>query len=172
MKRTIITTIMIFVCFLLESTIFHALNFGGIIPNLLIILTSAYGFMRGRKTGLLVGFFCGLLYDLFYGGKLGFYAMIYMYIGYVNGYFKAIFYPEDIKLPLFLITFSDLCYGLIIYILMFFFRGKFHFSYYFTNIILPEMVYTVLVTIILYPIIFAVNKKLEESEKENAKKFI
>ena len=59
--------------------------------------------MRGRKTGLIVGFFCGLLMDLFFGSVIGFYSLIMMYIGYSNGLFRRIFYPEDIKLPLILI---------------------------------------------------------------------
>lgn len=170
--RVIVMAVLIWFCFLIESTVMNAVSFGGIIPNLLVVLTAAFGFMRGRREGLLVGFTCGLLYDVFYGGVLGFYALIYMYIGFTNGFFKAIFYPEDIKLPLFLITFSDLCYGILNYILLYFLKGKFHFSFYFSNIILPETVYTVLVTVVLYPLIFILNHKLEESEKENAKKFI
>ncbi len=58
-----------------------------------------------------------------------------MYIGFVNGKFSRIFYPEDIKLPLALIIVSDISYGLICYILMFLLRGRFHFPYYFTSVI-------------------------------------
>lgn len=172
MKRNIITAIFIWVCFLLQTTVCHAFEFNGVIPNLLIILTSAFGFMRGQNNGLMVGFFCGLLCDIFYGSTLGFYALIYMLIGYLNGFFKVIFYPEDIKLPLFLITFSDITYGLINYILLFLLRGKFHFSFYFSSVVFPEAIYTILVTVILYPLIFLINNKLEEREKENAKKFV
>ena len=172
MKRTIVTTLVVFVCFLLQSTVFHALDFGGVIPNLLIIVTSSFGFMCGKKNGLLVGFFCGLLYDIFYGNILGYYALIYMYIGFANGFFRAIFYPEDIKLPLFLISFSDFSYNLLCYLLLFFLKGKFQITTYFSNVIIPELIYTILITIVLYPIIFLINNKLEESEKENAKKFV
>lgn len=172
MKRGIITAFIIWICFLLQSTVFHALEFNGIIPNLLIIITSAFGFMRGRSNGLMVGFFCGLLYDIFFGTTLGFYALIFMYIGFANGFFKVIFYPEDIKLPLFLIFFSDITYGILNYILLFLLRGRFHFGFYFSKVIFPEAIYTILITVILYPLIFFINNKLEEREKENAKKFV
>ena len=108
MKRKIVVSLLIFVCFLLQSTIFHSLSFGGIVPNLMIILTASFGFMRGEKSGLLVGFFSGLFIDIFFGEVLGFYALVYMYIGYTNGKFNRIFYPEDVKLPMALIIVSDL----------------------------------------------------------------
>ena len=128
--------------------------------------------MRGEKTGLLIGFFSGLLVDIFFGSVIGFYALIYMYIGYMNGKFSAIFYPEDIKLPITLILCSDFFYGLICYIILFLLRGKFDFSYYLVHIIFPEMVYTVVVTLFLYPVILRVNHSLEQQEKRGEKKFV
>lgn len=146
--------------------------FAGIIPNLMIVLTAAFGFMRGEKEGLLIGFFCGLLNDIFFGSFLGFYALVLMYIGYANGKFSRIFYPEDIKLPLCLIVASDLSYGIICYVLTFMLRGRFEFTYYFTHIILPEVLYTIVVTLLLYPLILKVNQKLEVREKRRAQKFV
>ena len=108
--RKVIVTIFIIVCFVLQCSVFDSLSFAGIIPNLMIILTASFGFMRGEKEGLIIGFFCGLLSDVFFGSFLGFYALILMYIGYLNGKFSRIFYPEDIKLPMALIVVSDLSY--------------------------------------------------------------
>ena len=100
MRRKIIVFILIAVCYLLQTTLFSALSFASISPNLLIIVVSAFGFMRGRKEGLFIGFFCGLLLDIWNGGILGFYSLVYMYIGYINGMFRKLFYPEDIKRPM------------------------------------------------------------------------
>ena len=91
-KRILICAVLITVCFLLETTVFQKLAFASIIPNLLIIVTSSFGFMRGQKEGMIIGFFCGLLKDILGGNLLGFYALIYMYIGYLNGFFKRIFF--------------------------------------------------------------------------------
>ena len=160
--RKIVVVLLILLFFVLQCSVFNSLAMGGIIPNL----------MRGEKEGLLIGFSCGLLCDIFFGSFLGFYAMVMMYIGFVNGKFSRIFYPEDIKLPLALIIVSDISYGLICYILMFLLRGRFHFPYYFTSVILPEALYTIVVTIILYPLILKINQKLEEKEKRSAQKFV
>lgn len=172
MLRKFVTALFILGCFILQSSFFDAFAFAGIIPNLMIILTASFGFMRGEEEGLIIGFFCGLLSDIFFGSFLGFYALLLMYIGYLNGKFSGIFYPEDIKLPLALIVTSDLSYGIICYCLTFMLRGKFQFSYYFTHVILPEALYTILVTMFLYPLILKVNEKLEAREKRSAQKFV
>jgi len=172
MLRKVIAAIFIIVCFVLQCSVFDSLSFAGIIPNLLIILTSSFGFMCGEKYGLVIGFFCGLLNDIFFGSFLGFYALILMYIGFLNGKFSRSFYPEDIKLPLALIVVSDLSYGIICYILMFMLRSRLEFAYYFTHIILPEAIYTILLTLILYPIILRINQKLEAWERRRAQKFV
>ena len=121
---------------------------------------------------MIIGFCCGLLSDICFGGFLGFYALVLMYIGFLNGKFSRIFYPEDIKLPIALIITSDLSYGIICYILMFMLRGRFQFGYYFMHIILPEALYTIVVTMFLYPLILKVNEKLEAHEKRRAQKFV
>lgn len=172
MLRKVVVTLFILAGFILQCTVFDKLAFAGIIPNLMIILTSSFGFMRGEKEGLVIGFFCGLLSDIFFGNFLGFYALVLMYIGFLNGKFSRIFYPEDIKLPIALIITSDLSYGILMFALMFMLRGKFRFGYYFMHVILPEALYTIVVTMFFYPIILKVNEKLEAGEKRRAQKFV
>lgn len=172
MWRKIVIACMVLICFVLQSTLMKWIALGNVAPNLLIIITAAYGFMRGKKSGLLVGFFCGLLTDIFFGEVIGFYALIYMYIGYGNGFFNRIFFKEDIKLPLFLIALSDLFYGFVVYVLLFLLRGRFAFGYYMTNVILPEMIYTIVLTFIIYPINLKINRKFDEIEKRSEKKFV
>lgn len=161
MKRRIVTILIILIGFLLQCTVFKTLSIGSISPNLMVIITSSFGFMTGKKEGLWVGFFCGLLEDIFYGRLLGMHAVIYMYIGYANGYFNHIFYGEDIKLPIFLISASELIYGLGNYVIMFMMRSRFAFPYYLTRIILPELLYTIVVTLLFYRLIYGVNRRLE-----------
>lgn len=172
MLRKVVVTLLVIVCFILQCSVFDSLAFAGIIPNLMIILTASFGFMRGEKEGLIIGFFCGLLSDVFFGFFLGFYALILMYIGYLNGKFSRIFYPEDIKLPIALIITSDLSYGILCYVLLFMLRGRFQFGYYFSRIILPEALYTIVITVFLYPLILKINQKLEAREKRSAQKFV
>lgn len=161
MKRKIVIALIILISFLLQSTVFQTFAIGSISPNLMIIVVSSFGFMGGKKEGMAVGFFCGLLEDIFFGRLLGMHAMIYMYIGYANGYFNHIFYGDDIKLPISLISVSELVYGVGTYLIMFLMRSRFAFGYYMRRIILPELVYTLIMTLVFYRLIFLINRKLE-----------
>lgn len=172
MRRKITVLIIIIICYLLQTTLFQTLSFASISPNIMIIVVSAFGFMRGKREGLLIGFVCGLILDIFNGSVLGVYSLLYMYAGYVNGMFRKLFYPEDIKLPLLMIAGSDLSINLLIYFFMFLFRNRYNFTYYFLQLMIPELVYTLVITIFLYIIILKVNQWLEAYEKRSASKFV
>lgn len=175
MRRRLLSVLFYFImffCFLLQCTLFKRLSFGGISPNLLLIVATSIGFMRGEKQGLMAGFVSGLFVDIFFGDVIGLYAMLYMYIGFVNGKFSRIFYPEDLKLPLALITLSDLSYGMICYIVLFLLRGRLNFPYFFFHIILPETVYTIVMSIFLYPILLALYKRLNVDEDRSEPEFV
>lgn len=160
MKKVISCCFVVLFSFILQTTLFQALSFGDIVPNLLVIVTASYGFMFEEKSGMLVGFFCGVLTDIFFGNVLGFYALLYLYIGALNGVFHRVFYQDDIKLPLALITGSDLIYSLVCYVLLFLLRGRFDFLFYLKQVIFPELMYTIFVTIFLYPFILFINQMM------------
>lgn len=171
MRRKIVLAITIIVCFLLQCTVFKALAIASISPNLLIVVVASFGFMRGKKEGLFVGFFSRSSSGGEFGSVIGFYALIYMYIGYMNGFFKRIFFPDEVKLLLALIAVSDFFCNLLIYFSLFWFRGRFSFGYYLFHSILPELVYTMIVSVLLYFILLKVNEKLEAIERRSAAKF-
>ena len=171
-RRIITNFILVIFSFILQTTIFRALDFGGIVPNLLMIFVSSSAFIKGDKTGLVLGFFSGLLIDIFFGNYIGFFALIYMYIGFLVGKFHIIFFSQNIVIPIIFITISDFLFGFICYVLMFLFRTKFDIGYYMLNIIIPEVVYTSLVSIFYYPLILHINQRIDEREQRSAKKFV
>ena len=103
------------------------------------------------------------------GSMIGFYALIYMYIGFCNGFLYKIFFDEDVKVPMVLVAGSDIAYGVLVYGLQFMLRGRLDFSSYLQHIILPEMVYTVLLTAVLYRPLYRLNRWLTENEWEGPK---
>ena len=166
MRRKLIIALLIILTFIIQTTIFKTLTVASVAPNLLLILTVTFGFMRGKKSGIWIGFFCGLCIDLLYSGTVGMNALIYMYIGYLNGFLYKVFYDEDIKVPVILIGLSDFVYCVITYILQFLMRVRLDFMGYFQHIIILEMVYTIVISIIIYRPLYKLNKKLVENEME------
>lgn len=150
MKQGIATVFLVFICYILQTTVFQYLQIAQVIPNLLLIITIANGYMHGRTNGLLTGFFCGIIIDMALYDVIGVCALIYMFIGFLAGYANRIYYGDDFTIPMVLIGIGDLAYNFFYYICMFLLRGRMHLPYYFIRIMVPEMVYTVVIGILLY----------------------
>ncbi|MGB4657778.1 MAG: rod shape-determining protein MreD [Mobilitalea sp.] len=169
MKRFLIYTAEIIICFVLQSAMFHYVQLADIMPNLLLILVVSTAYMRGRTEGLLVGFFSGLLVDLMFGSNVvGLYALLYLLIGYMVGFTNKIYSNDDYTLPIIFIAISDLVYGFFYYIFEFLLRGRLDFLYYLRRIILPEMIYTVAVSIFLYKLLHLIHNRLNRNSDEEA----
>ncbi len=171
-KRISIIAITIILFFVVQTAVIRYFELASISPNLLVILVSSFGFMRGRKQGMFVGLAVGILYDIFYSELLGLSGLIYMLIGYLNGLFRRLFFDDDIKLPLLLIGISDLIYSIYVFFVMFLLRSRFDLPYYFQSIIIPELVYTLLASLCVYPIVRMINRKLEFDKKRSTKNFV
>lgn len=168
MKRVITVIFIVLIGFLLQTTIFQALALADVVPNLLLIITVAFGYMRGEKEGICVGLFCGLLIDCVYGDVIGICGLIYMVVGYLNGLCNKLYYSEHITITVTLVALSDLIYNFFFYIIEFLFRNRLNFFFYIRRIILPELVYTVLISVLVYKLLHMINNSLEHSEQREA----
>lgn len=111
-----------------------------------------------------MGLFSGLLVDVFFSNLLGPYMLLYMFIGYVNGFFHKNYMIEDVMLPLIVILLDDFLFNTIIFILGFLLKNKTDYAAYLYRVILPEMLSTALLTIIIYKFYVFINKRLKEEE--------
>lgn len=166
MKRFISLFLIIIVSFLLQTTVFHEIALADTVPNLLLIITVSIGFMRGRTEAMLYGLFCGLLVDSMYSDVLGIYALLYMIIGYLNGYAHKIYYKDDYTIPIVLVGVSDFVLNIFYYILAVLLRNRTDFFYYVRRIMLPEAVYTIFVSIFLYKLLHAILTRLENTQSK------
>ncbi|SER53384.1 rod shape-determining protein MreD [Lachnobacterium bovis] len=169
MRRKVTLFLLISICFVLQTTICKSIAFADIAPNLLLIVIATFGFMRGRREGMFIGALSGLLVDIFFGPYLGLNTLLYMYIGYINGLFKKYFYPDDINLPLILIAGSDWLLNTTLYLFVFIGRRRFDYFYYLKTIIVPEMVYSTIVTVFVFFLLVRLNEWIEKEEKRRAK---
>ena len=121
---------------------------------------------------MFTGFLCGFLSDLMYGDILGFQALLYLTAGYLCGFCYRIFYDDDIKMPVVLIAGSDLAYGILMYAFQFLLRGRISFPYYLGRIIIPEVLYTMILTILIYRLLLRLNRLLEKGERRSVDSFV
>ncbi len=171
-RRIIMYIILILGAFMLQNNFFAAVHWIDITPNLLLIVTFEFGFLRGRMHGMLIGFFCGLLSDFFFGTNVGYYALIYTLIGYGNGVLGSLFYTDFLNMPMLLCIVSDLLLGLYVFITSFLVRGAADIGHYMLRVILPEIVYTMLISLLVYKPLKALDKWVEDRSKRSAKEFV
>lgn len=172
MKRKIMLFLMAAGCFVLQNTVLKSMQFVTVTPNLLLILTAGFGVVGGDKEGMYLGFLSGLFMDIFYGNLFGYYILLYTFIGYLNGVLGEIFNVINIKLPMFLIALSDLGFGMIQYFVNFALRGKFDFQHYFMKIILPEFIFTMIMTLFVFQLISYADEKLEKPNARSEDDFV
>ena len=172
MKRILINLLLMVLAYIIQNCIFPLLPFLSAEPNLLLIFTFSLGFIHGKEAGMLYGLFVGLLTDLFGGGPFGFYSLLYVYIGYINGSFTQYYYEDYITLPLVLSIGNELAYNLYIYVFRFLIRKRLDVLYYLKNIIVPEIIFTVVTTLLLYRFFLFISRKLEEMEQRRDSNFV
>lgn len=174
MIRNIVMACFLVVLFLFQTTFRQVITIGDIAPNLLLIFTCCMGFIKGKKTGMILGCVSGILLDVFYGfgGVIGLSGLAFMYMGYVNGLFNEIFYTDDICIPVILSMVSNLVFNLLYYFIAHMLKGQLDIAPYFEHIIFPEMVYTGCVTVFAFRLLKVIDTKLLKYEKRGEEKLV
>lgn len=149
-RKKIVAAIVILLAFLLQTTVFQVIRLADVVPNLLLVVTITFAYLRGRTSGLVIGFVSGSMLDMMYGSVLGLYAFIFMTIGFIVGFCQKFYFTDRLVLPIVMIASGDFIYCLYYYVTEFLMRGRLHFLFYFVHRFLPEMLYTTLVGVILY----------------------
>lgn len=166
MRRKIVSLIIIFVCFLFQSTFWNIITFTNIKPNLMLILVVSFALMHGSRTGIWFGFISGFLSDILYGDLFGVNALLFMLIGYLVGKMYQVFFDDDIRVALLATGIADLAYNVVYYIIKFAFGIRYNFPAYALHIMIPEIIFTLILTVILYRLFYLINRKLLDDELE------
>ena len=87
------------------------------------------------------------------------------------GKFNHNYYRENYALPVFLCFVDSIVYESVVFVTGPLFEGYLNYFYFLIRIILPEAVYTAVVAIIIYRILFSVNERIEKSERYKRRLF-
>ena len=167
MIRLIVTLIELIICFLLQTSLFSFLRISGVVPNCLLILVITVAYTNGQIPAMITGFFAGLLLDLCFSETVGFCAILYMVVAFLAGFAHKIYYERDYFVPGALVLAGELVYSFMYYVLFFLLRGKLELHTYFIYTILPRMLYTILISLVLYPAFHGIHRLLLRLEGKN-----
>ena len=165
----IISIIFIFlVIYFLQSNFFSWFVIFGIKPNLFVILTLIIGLFMGRKYGLCFGIGFGLIIDFLIGRNIGVSSLMLGIVGLVGGYIDKNFSKDNKIIIILIVAISTIIFELGQYLIQ-----SYILSYnmlemdIFFRIVLIEVIYNILITVIIYPIIKRWGYFIEGNFKEN-----
>lgn len=159
--------IVFFLIYFLQVNIFGNFTIAGIKPNLFIIYVLFIGLFANQILGISLGVIFGLILDMLYGKTIGISAVMLCVIGYLGSYFDKNFSKENKLTIIFMVAGATLVYELGSYFLNSIILEFEREYFYFIKILFVEIVYNVLLSIILYPLIQKIGYIIDRNFKRN-----
>ena len=158
-RNAFIAALLIIAAYILQWTVFNNIPGWGYSPNLLLIVTFAYGYTSGKISGMLAGLFSGLIVDVFFCDVIGYYALILLITGYISGIWITYFYSDGLYIPMIILMGNELLYCIINFIVWHVLHAKFDLGYYLLHTVLPEVLLTFIAGILLFkPLSLLINR--------------
>ena len=170
MKKTIINIaliITILILYYLQSNFFTWFNIAGVMPNLFVILVLFVGLFASRTMGTAYGVSTGVILDFLLGERVGIYAVSLGIIGFLAGVFDKNFSKDSRMTIMFMVAGATLILEILTYLMNYIFLSINVEILNFIKILLIEIIYNILLTIILYPLIQKFGYYIENEYKGN-----
>lgn len=155
-----------FILYFLQINFFNWFNIAGVKPNLFIVLILCMGLFMGKNIAIPFGFICGIYLDILTGKQIGISSIMYATIGLLGGYFDKNFSKDSKITILLMVAGTTALFEVTVYIYNIA-RNLIPLQLLgFTKILLIEVVFNILLTIILYPLIRKSGYFLESTFKK------
>ena len=170
MKKATINIILIvitFVIYFLQSNFFNWFNIAGIMPNLFVILVLFIGLFASKTMGTIYGIVIGMILDLTIGNRVGIYAVSLGLIGFLAAVFDKNF-SKDSRMTIMVMSLcATAIFEILSYILKYIFLGMNIEIFNFIKILIIEIIFNLILTIIIYPLIQEFGYYIENEYKGN-----
>lgn len=165
---TVLCLILVFfLLYFLQVNIFSSFTIAGIKPNLFVIYVLFIGLFANQFVGVSFGVIIGIVLDFLYGKTIGISAVMFCIIGYLGSYFDKNFSKENKLTIIFMVAGATLIFELGAYFLNSIILNFDREFFYFTKIVLIEIIYNVLLSIIIYPLIQKAGYTIDRNFKQN-----
>ena len=165
MKRVISVVVLLIVfliIYFLQANFFNWFTISGIKPNLFIIYILFIGLFAGKKLGLVLGILFGFFIDVVIGRQIGISGIMLGIIGLIGEYLDKNFSKESRITIMIMIACSTIIYEVGCYIFNIITLEMNLEIISFARILLIEVIYNLLITIIIYPIMQKTGHAIEE----------
>lgn len=151
--------------YLLQANFFTWFKIAGVMPNLLIIIMLYIGLFMGKSSAIIYGTFFGILVDIFIGRKLGITSIMLIVIGIIADLFDKNFSKDNRITVMVMVGVTTMIYEIGAYLLSYVFLNINIEVFAFAKILLIEIIYNVILTIIIYPLMQLTGYDVEEEYK-------
>ena len=160
--RILATVVALLVAVALQTSSLSMLGLPGPTPQIVLVVAASVALVRGRSTGMLIGFGGGILLDVAPPADhpLGRYALAYCITGYVVGTFRGDGHRRSAFLPILLVSIGVLIGNLVDTLLGTVF-GYVHLAINEIVTVVPlAVVYDVVLTPFIFPVAAGLDKRL------------
>lgn len=170
MKKTIIniglllTAILIYI---LQANFFNWFTIAGIMPNLFVVFVLFIGLFGSKTMGTIYGLIIGLLLDLLIGTKVGVNSVCLGIIGFLATIFDKNFSKDSRMTIMVMAVAATAIFEILSYILNYLLIAVHVEILNFIKILVIEIIYNLLLTIILYPLMQKFGYYIDNEYKGN-----
>jgi rod shape-determining protein MreD len=111
MRATVATLVTMAACILLQSTLLHAIDLGGVHPDLALLVLIFASMRRGAMVGQVAGFASGFLEDLMNVSPLGFHSLLRTVMGFLYGLLSGNVFIDPFVMPIVLAVVATILKG-------------------------------------------------------------
>ena len=160
----VVTAILIYI---LQANFFNWFSIAGIMPNLFIVFILFIGLFGSKAMGTIYGLVIGLLLDLIIGTKVGVNSVCLGMIGFLATIFDKNFSKDSRMTIMVMVAAATVIFEVFSYVLNYLLIATHVEVLNFIRILAIEILYNLLLTIILYPLVRKFGYYIENEYKGN-----
>lgn len=174
MKKTlaiIVLVITFFIIYFLQANFFTWFNIGGVMPNLFVIFVLFIGLFVGKKVGVILGIVFGVYLDIVLGNSIFITGALLGLIGLISEFLEKNFSKDSRITIILIISVGTALFEVSFYIFKIIATVAHLEFLQFIKTLAIEIIFNILITIILYPIIQKTGNILEKLFKNTTLRY-
>lgn len=136
-------------------------------PNVFVIFVLFIGLFTNKTVGTIYGVVIGLILDLLFSQKIGIQAVSFGLVGFLAAIFDKNFSKDSRMTIMFMVLGSTIIVEVLNYLLSYMFININVEIFNFIKILVIEVIYNLIITIIIYPLIQKFGYEIENEYKGN-----
>ena len=152
MRRVLLLAAVILSALLLQTTVFAEINLLGAKPELLYLITIAFGILEGPASGAITGFVGGMAQDFLMDAPKGITALTLTLLGYAIGMARQFIVSPSPVMPVVLVALGTFA-GVLFYGVVSFLLGELDSTWlYLLRVAVLSAIYNAILTPLVFPI--------------------